>query len=518
MNRIDKNEFLINVSLALNSNLKIEKALFNCWKSLKLYIPLDKIYLELYESEVNSMRIIAEADKHEGKAIDVMVPLPAVAYSQHTKVEESVKSDPTSLAFLLNRSEDHEVAYTLQKLMDLPKCSIISLPVAIENKPLTAIVIVAFGYNKFTEEQKELISLLRDPFSLAISNALQHREVIELTNLLSAHNRFLHKELQRFSGEEIIGSDFGLKGVMNKVRQVASLESPVLLLGETGTGKDIVASAIHSQSMRSNNAFISVNCGAIPDNLIDSELFGHEKGAFTGAISQKLGKFERANKGTIFLDEIGELPLQAQVRLLTVLQSKEIERVGGTKTIKLDIRIIAATNRNLEEMIKLNQFREDLWFRLNVFPISIPPLRDRRLDIPALLQHFVKQKAQELKLTTIPTISPGTIDALTEYNWPGNVRELQNIVERALILSPSGPLDFSYMNLISQKGKKTSGNISENLDEVTIQHIRKILLKTKGKINGKGGAAELLGIHPNTLRNKMSKLEIEFRKKEINYD
>lgn len=515
---MNENEFFRKVSLAINSNLEIEVALFNCLKSLKSHIPLDKIYLELYESELNSMRVIAEADEYEGKAIDVLLPLPAVAYDQHAKVEQSVKSDPANSVFLLNRSEDHEVATILQNFLSLPKCSFISLRIVIENKPLTAIVIVAFGYNKFTEEHKRLVSLLRDPFCLAISNALKHREIIELTNLLSAHTRFLHKELQRKSGEEIIGSDFGLKGVMHKVQQVATLDSPVLLLGETGTGKDIIASAIHSLSKRSNNAFICVNCGAIPDNLIDSELFGHEKGAFTGAIVQKIGKFERANSGTIFLDEIGELPLHSQVRLLKVLQDKEIERVGGEKTICLDIRIIAATNRNLEQMVEQNLFRKDLWFRLNIYPIVIPPLRDRRSDIPALLQHFINQKAKELKLTTIPTVFPGCIEPLMEYHWPGNVRELQNVVERALILNPLGPLRFNHMNILPQKEEKEYqklDNGSDNLDEITTIHINRVLSKTRGKIHGSGGAAELLGINPNTLRNRMNKLGINYGKKII---
>jgi transcriptional regulator with GAF, ATPase, and Fis domain len=333
--------------------------------------------------------------------------------------------------------------------------------------------------------------------------------------LLTDDNRYLHGELRRISGDEIIGANFGLREVMEKVHQVAKLDSPVLLLGETGVGKDIIANAIHFISNRNDGPFVSVNCGAIPDTLIDSELFGHEKGAFTGALAQKRGRFERADKGTIFLDEIGELPLQAQARLLKVLQSKEIERVGGVKTISLDIRIIAATNRKLEEMVKLNQFREDLWFRLNVFPIWIPPLRDRRSDIPALLQHFISLKSRELKLPAIPTVSPGATGILMNYHWPGNVRELQNVVERELIINPNGPLTFSQMN-VSQKNGITEipaqHNESDNLDEVTSQHIKKVLKKTNGKIHGKSGAADLLGINASTLRNRMDKLGIAYKK------
>jgi transcriptional regulator with GAF, ATPase, and Fis domain len=349
-----------------------------------------------------------------------------------------------------------------------------------------------------------------------MSNTLRHREIIKLKDLLTDDNRYLQSELQRLSGDEVIGANFGLKDVIHKVQQVASLDSPVLLLGETGTGKDVVANFIHYSSARSDGPFISVNCGAIPDTLIDSELFGHEKGAFTGALSQKRGRFERANKGTILLDEIGELPLQAQVRLLKVLQSKEIERVGGVKTIPLDIRIIAATNRHLEEMVNLHQFREDLWFRLNVFPIWIPPLRDRKEDIPALLQHFISLKARELKLPTIPTLSPGATDPLMEYHWPGNVRELENVIERAMILNPTGSLTFEHLNPEQKKKTLEMGVQSEeidNLDEVISRHIRRVLSKTKGKVNGPDGAAAFLGINPSTLRNRMKKLGINYGRK-----
>ena len=278
----------------------------------------------------------------------------------------------------------------------------------------------------------------------------------------------------------------------------------------------MIANSIHYSSSRSAGPFVSVNCGAIPDTLIDSELFGHEKGAFTGALAKKRGRFERADKGTIFLDEIGELPLKAQVRLLKVLQSKEIERVGGVKTISLDIRIIAATNRNLEDMVAKQLFREDLWFRLNVFPIWIPPLRDRQIDIPALIQHFVTLKAKEMNLPTIPTLQPGAINPLMTYHWPGNVRELENVVERALILNPAGPLTFDHLNLSQQKQPmqfKQHPLETENLDDVISHHIRHVLAKTKGKVSGSDGAAAILGVNPSTLRNRMKKLGIDYGRK-----
>jgi transcriptional regulator with GAF, ATPase, and Fis domain len=369
------------------------------------------------------------------------------------------------------------------------------------------------GDRKFTQQHADLLFLLREPFAIAMSNALKHQEAIQLKDLLADDNRYLHGELRRLSGDEIVGANFGLRDVMHMVEQVAPLDSPVLLLGETGVGKDVIANTIHYSSSRSNGPFVSVNCGAIPDTLIDSELFGHEKGAFTGALAQKRGRFERADKGTIFLDEIGELPPQAQVRLLKVLQSKEIERVGGVKIIRLDIRIIAATNRNLEEMVKLHKFREDLWFRLNVFPIWIPPLRERKVDIPALMQHFISLKAKELKLPAIPTLSSGAIDPLMEYHWPGNVRELENVIERALILNPTGPLTFEHLNLgQSKKTLDLQGQTEEtdNLDEIITRHIRRVLYKTRGKVHGRDGAAAVLGINPSTLRNRMKKLGIDY--------
>ncbi len=372
------------------------------------------------------------------------------------------------------------------------------------------------GQEDYNNEYARLFSPLKEPFVVAMSNAPKHHKLIIIKDILTDDNRFFQGELRRMSGEEIIGANFGLKQVMEEVRKVAVLDTPVLLFGETGTGKEVIANTIKALSPRSNGPFVKVNCGAIPESLIDSELFGHEKGAFTGALSQKRGRFERANNGTVFLDEIGELPPQAQLRLLRVLQQKEIERVGGTKTILVDIRVIAATHRNLEEMVKAGQFREDLWFRLSVFPITIPPLRERRSDIPALLQHFIREKVQDLKLPSVPDVAPGVIDHFLKYAWPSNVRELANVVEREIILHPHGPLTFEHVNPAVQpksRDVEVQRETTDNLDEVIIQHIQRVLDKTQGKVHGPGGAAELLGINANTLRNRMNKLGIMYGKK-----
>jgi len=292
----------------------------------------------------------------------------------------------------------------------------------------------------------------------------------------------------------------------------------VLIYGETGTGKEIVSQVIHSLSPRSGGPFVKLNCGAIPDTLIDSELFGHEKGSFTGAISQKKGRFERAHGGTIFLDEISELPLNAQVRLLRVLQEKEFERVGGTSPIKVDVRIISATNRNLEELVKRGGFREDLYFRLNVFPIYIPPLRDRKIDIPSLVQHFIMKKFREMALPSVPVVEKGAMDILMAYDWPGNVRELENIVERAIILSKGRPIDFKGIikaGVSMERPSDTDKQTFPTLEEIEKEHIIKALRAAKGKVEGRDGAANLLGINPGTLRHRMRKLSIPFGRKAL---
>ncbi len=301
---------------------------------------------------------------------------------------------------------------------------------------------------------------------------------------------------------------------MEMVKKVAVLDNSILLLGETGVGKEIIAEYIHRSSPRHEGPFIPINCGAIPETLVESELFGHEKGAFTGAVAKKLGRFERANGGTIFLDEIGELPPIAQVRLLRVLQNRYIERVGGTESIPVDIRVIAATHRDLEKMIREKTFRKDLWFRINIFPIIIPPLRDRKMDIPSLTQFFIEKKSKELNLSSSLILAPGTIDYLMNYDWPGNVRQLENEVERALILQSEGLIYFDHLFSVLPKGETSAQFDDEkeilSMDEVMSRHIKRALETANGQIHGKGGAAELIGINPSTFRSKMKKLGIRW--------
>jgi len=515
---MDENEFYRQATLRVCGHLEIEEALVASLNFLRQEMPVDRMLLQFFDEDLNAMRTVAIATPEKGMAVNLPMPMTSEARQDMERFEREYNQQGSNNVWLIQDDPHRQVLFhEMLQIHGIKATSLMVFPLRLWHKVVGGggLLLATEGDRKFTRQHADLLSLLREPFAIAMSNALRYLELIKLKNVLADDNRYLHGELHRLSGIEVVGADFGLRDVMNRVKQVAALNSPVLLLGETGVGKDIIANTIHYLSSRSNGSFIGVNCGAIPDTLIDSELFGHEKGAFTGALSQKRGRFERADKGTIFLDEIGDLPLLAQARLLKVLQSKEIERVGGVKSITLDIRIIAATNRNLEEMVKLNQFREDLWFRLNVFPIWIPPLRERKADIPALVQHFITLKARELNFPAIPTLRSGAIDSLMDYHWPGNVREMENIVERAMILNPKGPLTFDHLNLgPSQETPEQRGQDEEtdNLDEVISRHIRRTLSKAQGKVSGPDGAAALLGINPSTLRNRMKKLRIDYGK------
>ena len=460
------------------------------------------------------MRLVARACSGKGERIDKLVPFTKDAKQAMAELAELYSAGRAPEVFVVNNSKEEPITRCMLEALGEPPSSVMSLPLLIGGQIVGSLALLAKGEDRFTEEHIGLYTTLREPFFVAMSNILKHQEIVRLKEMLADDNRYLHQELKRIAGDRIIGEDFGLENVMEMVRKVSRLDSPILLLGETGVGKDVIANAIHYSSPRRDEPFIKVNCGAIPETLMDSELFGHEKGAFTGALSRKRGRFERAHGGTIFLDEIAELPLPAQVRLLRVLQSKEIERVGGSRTIAVDIRIIAATHRNLEEMIRSEKFREDLWFRLNVFPIVIPPLRQRKEDIPSLVNHFIERKSMDMKLTTIPKLADGAIEQLMSYDWPGNVRELENIIERTLILDRTGPLDFNdvVMKQPLTQDKTTAPSKPGHflkLDEIMSLHIRRSLKMTNGRIHGPDGAAELLGINPSTLRSRIKKLRMK---------
>jgi chemotaxis protein methyltransferase CheR len=346
-------------------------------------------------------------------------------------------------------------------------------------------------------------------------------EVQRLKDQLHQENIYLKQEIRDASNfDEIIGQSEPLRRVLCQAEQVAPLDTTVSIFGETGTGKELLAHAIHKLSGRRNHTLIKVNCAALPGSLIESELFGHEKGAFTGADSRRTGRFEIAHGGTLFLDEVGELPLDLQSKLLRVLEEGEFERVGGSHTLKVDVRVIAATNRNLEEAVRAGDFRSDLYYRLNIFPITLPPLRQRKEDIPVLVTHLVKQLSQKLG-KTIDAIPQDTMAKLRNYPWPGNVRELRNVIERAVIITQGtqlrliDDLDWQALELDLHEGTVLPGVLSnpvqvgETLEQTEYNLITRTLKNVNWKVEGPGGAAELLNIHPSTLRSRMRKLHIE---------
>lgn len=375
----------------------------------------------------------------------------------------------------------------------------------------------------FEPRHEALLRALRDPLTVALENDHRHSELIRLREAVEAENRSLLSRLDRgdISGS-IIGAETGLREVMEQIELVRLSDAPVLILGETGSGKEVVARAIHTRSRRAAGPFLRVNCGAIPSELVDSELFGHEKGSFTGAVGERKGWFERADGGTLFLDECGELPAAAQVRLLRILQDGCFERVGGEKPRHVDVRIVAATHRDLPAMVADGDFRQDLWYRLAVFPINLPPLRDRLADIPALAAHFANRAAKRLGMLPLAP-SAADIALLVQYDWPGNVRELSAVIERAAILGGGDGLAVERALGIASPSPSPSSPIAvpppspgssslATLDAAMAQHIERALIRCAGRVEGPSGAAALLDINPHTLRSRMRKLGVEWNR------
>lgn len=412
-------------------------------------------------------------------------------------------------------------------------------PLGVDERPSGVLLIQALPGEQFDHRHRKMVELLLEPISVALENDHRLQELATLREAAEADRQSLLTRLGRQDiNEAVVGAETGLRHVMERATLVARNDVPVLILGETGTGKEVVSRAIHTRSKRADGPFIRVNCGAIPSELIDSQLFGHEKGSFTGASSQHQGWFERANGGTLFLDEIGELPLPAQVRLLRVLQDHQVERIGGRDPIHVDVRIIAATHRDLATMVKAKTFREDLWYRINVFPILLPRLRERVEDIPALVIHFAQRAAHRLGLSPVEPTS-ADLRQLMNYSWPGNIRELGAVIDRAAILGHGKTLEVATALGLSQplpavpavpnnepvfyevipesthplvqerRVEPPSGELT-TLDEAQKHHIERALSVTRGQIEGDNGAAVILGINPHTLRARMRKLEIDW--------
>ncbi len=505
----DENEFFRELTLRICGTLDLEKALWQCFLYVRNVMPADELVLIIYDATLGTVDVVTTANELGGTTRMDKTHLPP---ELRQEIEEAYRHPRVRIA---DKVYDDPILGRIARNLSWDDCSMMLGRLIIDGKYVGALGVRAAGTGQYTQDHARLWSLVNEPAAIALANSRRHHEVTDLKDLLADDNRYLRDELRK-NTVEIIGADFGLKNVMESVRKVAPLASPVLLVGETGTGKEVIANAIHNLSPRYSGPFVKVNCGAIPESLVDSELFGHEKGAFTGALARKRGRFERAHGGTIFLDEISELAPHAQVRLLRVLQEKEIERVGGTESVKVDIRVISATNRDLEKMVETGDFRGDLFFRIKVFPIEVPPLRVRKNDIPALVQHFIRKKSREMVLHTIPTLAPGAIDALMAYDWPGNVREVENAVERALILSGSDPLSFEgILRVFGETPVRgaSAQDVNEGplaLQDIEAHHIRRILEITGGRVEGTGGAAELLNMNPGTLRHRMRKLRIPF--------
>ncbi len=386
------------------------------------------------------------------------------------------------------------------------------LPLISKSRVLGVMALSRFAEEPFTEEEVDFLSQIVRQVAIAIDNALAYQQIAELKEKLAQEKLYLEGEIRgEMDFEGIVGQSSALRHVLQLVETVAVSDSTVLLLGETGTGKELIARAIHERSRRKDRTFVKMNCAAIPTGLLESELFGHEKGAFTGAISQKVGRLELADRGTLFLDEVGDIPAEIQPKLLRALQEREFERLGSTHTKRVDVRLLAATNRDLAKMVKDGQYRSDLFYRLNVFPIRIPPLRERPDDIPLLLRYFAQKHARRMEkhIETIPAVALRT---LTQWPWPGNIRELENFVERAVILTRGTALQFPVDELKngSDRAPTTTNSHSSERDEII-----RVLNDTNGRVGGRQGAAARLGLKRTTLISRMKKLGISISARQV---
>ncbi|WP_076488783.1 sigma-54 interaction domain-containing protein [Alkalispirochaeta americana] len=457
------------------------------------------------------------------------------------EVEITTSKGPEALLIIEGAHLEGRIARTLSYLPGYPSWSqgiLIPLTGSTGDTPeetlLGALLVIPAGTRETktdtdtdTDHRKKLKSYieatLAPPFAGLLENARIYRHAHRPPRIVTSHSKPRNPQEQNDQAETLVGTRGGLRNVLDRIESVVPSSLPVLLLGESGTGKEVIARRIHHLSPRHEKPFIRINCGAIAPELIDSELFGHERGAFTGAIKRKRGWFERAHGGTLLLDEVGDLPLPAQVRLLRVLQEGTFERVGGEEEISVDVRIIAATHRDLPGMIQQGAFREDLWYRLSGYPIVIPPLRERQQDIPALAHHFCQRSSRRFGIKT-QSITEGDVDILRAYQWPGNIRELASVMDRAVLLSEGGSLDFhKALERIVPLGPEPSHNINPSsggchteplcfftLDEAIEEHIRRALRRTSGKIEGPGGAARLLAVNPHTLRARMRRQGINW--------
>jgi formate hydrogenlyase transcriptional activator len=512
----ERKRTLLEINNAIINNLTQEALFASVYEAIRCVISFDRAAFLFYQPKSRTLKLVSMDSATESQFFQV---------GKEYELEESRKS-----AWVL----EHQEVVTRGNLEEEPRTvgerrlveegiqSYCVVPLVAMGESIGTFTLWSETRDRYTPADAELLREVANQIAIAIANMKSYEEIKALKGRLEKENVYLQEEIRTVHNfEEIVGSSPALLSLLRKVDQVAPTDSSVLIYGETGTGKELIARAIHDRSNRKDRPLVKVNCSAISAGLVESELFGHVKGAFTGAFERRIGRFELADGGTIFLDEVGELPLDTQVKLLRVLQEREFEPVGSNRSIRVDVRIICATNRNLQDSINEGTFRSDLYYRLNVFPLHVPPLRERRADIPQLAMFFLSRYARSLG-KKIDGISAAATDQLTRYAWPGNIRELQNLIERALILC-NGPILDLETDLTTVSGSfllppaseilRTPARATESqlktLNEVERQHIEAVLQETHGVIEGANGAAKALGLHPNTLRHRMEKLGIK---------
>ncbi len=491
----DRSKLLLEVNNTLVSNLNLRELLSAISQSLSTVMPHDAAALTLYDESLNQLRVAAlDFPEHEGPcATGRIIPFEGNPIGEAFTTRKTVVIDYSELGE--HRSGCEAMA------------SGCAAPLILRDKVLGVIAIKSFREHAFSEDDAELFGQVAKQLAIAVENAVAYNEIESLKNKLEEEKLYLEEEIRsEYNFEEIIGSSSVLKHALQDVRTVADTNSTVLISGETGTGKELIARAIHNLSDRRERTLVKVNCAAIPTGLLESELFGHEKGAFTGAIDRRIGRFELAHQGTIFLDEVEDIPLELQSKLLRVLQEQEFERLGSSRTIRVDVRVVAATNTDLTKLVEEKKFRSDLFYRLNVFPINVPPLRERPEDIPLLVNFFANKFAQQMK-RPIESVPKEVMSALVNYRWPGNIRELQNLIERAVIVSRGSVLEVPLGEL-KQSSKPNNTGSSATLETIERDHILRVLSEASWVIGGPKGAAARLGLNRTTLNHRMRKLGI----------
>ncbi len=494
----DRLRLLLDINNTIVSALDLRELLNAVSASLRRLVPHEYASLSLYDAETQRLQIhVLDFPASKGLIQEgLWIPVEGTPHGRALTSRQP-------LFVTLQEIEQFDLTPRIRAEGLKSGCF---LPLISHGRPLGTLVVASLQEETFPQKDADLLHHVANQIAIAVENALSYRQVVDRANKLSEERLYLQDEIRtEYNFEEIIGESRALKMILEQLQTVAPTDSTILILGETGTGKELIARAIHNLSGRRERTLVKVNCAAIPTGLLESELFGHEKGAFTGAIAQRVGRFELAHRGTIFLDEVGDIALELQPKLLRVLQEQEFERLGSARTIRVDVRLVAATNADLAQKVAQNQFRSDLYYRLNVFPVVIPPLRERREDIPLLVRYFAQKYARRMKkpIEAIPTKAMTT---LSEYHWPGNVRELENFIERAVILSPGADLHVPLSELKPLTGNATNG--AKTLEGIEREHILKILRQTNWIIGGRSGAATQLGMQRSTLQSRMKKLGI----------